>query len=65
MIIVRDWISTDSSGNKLYALLMMRVVKGRNVVACFIGSGSMQSHLHASQGNPLQIFAIMLTAMGE
>jgi len=65
MVIVRDWISTDSSGNKLYALLTMRVVKGRNVLACFIGNGSMQSHLHASQGNPLQIFAIMLTAMGE
>jgi len=65
MIIVRDWISTDNSGNKLYALLMMRVVKGRNVAACFIGSGSMQSRLHASQEKPLQIFAIMLTAMGE
>jgi len=65
MIIVRDWISTDNSENKLYALLMMRVVKGRNVVAYFIGSGSMQSRLHASQENPLQIFAIILTAMGE
>jgi len=44
---------------------MMGAVKGRNVVACFIGSGSMQSRLHASQGNAPQIFAIMLTAMGE
>jgi hypothetical protein len=65
MIIFRDWISTDNSGNKLCALLMMRVVKRRNVMACFIGSGSMQSRLHASQGNPLQIFTIVLTAMGE
>jgi len=65
MIIVLDWISTDNSGNKLYALLMVRVIKGRNVVACFIGSGSMQFHVHASRENPLQIFAIILTAMGE
>jgi hypothetical protein len=64
MIIFLDWISTDPSGNNLCALLMMRVLKGRNV-EYFIGNGSIYSHVHASQGIPLQISATMLTAMGE
>jgi hypothetical protein len=65
MIIFLDWISTDRSGNKLCGQLMMRVLKGRNVVGYLMGSGSVYSHVHASQGILLQIFAIMLTATGE